>query len=130
MVGDIPAEINRALDEYFGPEPGGFENTKIIAEPGRFFAEASMHLCCHVHSTRTRKQENGDLFNDYLISDGLYGSFNCVVYDGARPRAWLLPGPSLPPIEEPSTLIRSTVFGPTCDSMDCVFKDVYLPKLR
>ncbi len=23
-----------------------------------------------------------------------------------------------------------TVFGPTCDSMDCVFKDVMLPQLR
>ena len=32
----------------------------------------------------------------------------------------------------PSSLIASliTVFGPTCDSMDCVFKDVMLPQLR
>ena len=27
---------------------------RVIAEPGRFFAEASMHLACHVHSVRNR----------------------------------------------------------------------------
>jgi hypothetical protein len=38
------------------------------------------------------------------------------------PRAWLLPGPSLPPLTNTSTLYRSTVFGPTCDSLDVVFR--------
>jgi ornithine decarboxylase len=87
-----------------------------------------MHLVCHVHSVRNREDADGMPYCDYLISDGLYGSFNCVVYDGAKPRAWLVPSPSLPPLDSP--LIRSTVFGPTCDSMDCVFKDVMLPQLR
>ena len=87
-----------------------------------------MHLACHVHSVRNREGEDNSATCDYLISDGLYGSFNCVVYDGAKPRAWLLPSPSLPPLD--NALIRSTVFGPTCDSMDCVFKDVMLPQLR
>jgi ornithine decarboxylase len=128
MVGDIPANINEALEEHFG-DKSPFKDTKVVAEPGRYFAEASMHLCCHVHSVRNRDDgAGGDAFCDYLISDGLYGSFNCVVYDGAKPRAWLLPSPTLPPLE--TNLIRSTVFGPTCDSMDCVFKDVMLPQLR
>ena len=82
MVGDIPANINEALDDFFGKETSFYETLRVIAEPGRYFAEASMHLCCHVHSVRNR-----DDFCDYLISDGLYGSFNCVVYDGAKPRA-------------------------------------------
>jgi len=122
MVGDIPANINEALDEFFGESQ--FTELQVIAEPGRYFAEASMHLLCHIHSVRNRTD-----VCDYLISDGLYGSFNCVVYDGAKPRAWLLPGPSLAPLED-THLQRSTVFGPTCDSMDCVFKDVMLPQLR
>ena len=123
MVGDIPANINEALDEFFG-ETTPYHHIQVIAEPGRYFAEASMHLLCHIHSVRNRAD-----FCDYLISDGLYGSFNCVVYDGAKPRAWLLPGPSLPPLED-TTMQRSTIFGPTCDSMDGVFKDVMLPQLR
>ena len=129
MISDIPANINEALDTFFGNSTP-YKDVKVIAEPGRYFAEASMHLSCHVHSVRQRETASGEEVCDYLISDGLYGSFNCVVYDGAKPRAWLLPGPTLQPIDNPSGLIRSTVFGPTCDSMDCVFKDVMLPRLR
>ncbi|KAJ1452429.1 pyridoxal-dependent decarboxylase [Pelagophyceae sp. CCMP2097] len=153
MVSDIPANINEALDTFFGEKTPYFETLKVIAEPGRYFAEASMHLACHVHSVRNRVEKRttsaaaggpvgpvgpaevaaaevrAEDVCDYLISDGLYGSFNCVVYDGAKPRAWLVPGPTLPPMES-TALIRSTVFGPTCDSMDCVFKDVMLPQLR
>merc|ERR1711988_141 len=128
MVEHIPASINDSLEKYFG-EDSPFASVKVIAEPGRYFAEASMHLCCHVHSLRNRiDPTDGTEFCDYLISDGLYGSFNAILYDGAKPRAWLLPGPNLPPLED--SLKRSTVFGPTCDSMDCVFKNVLLPQLR
>jgi ornithine decarboxylase len=134
MVGEIPAYINEALEKFFGPDTP-YSDLRVIAEPGRYFAEASMHLACHVHSVRNRLDRASDdepdvliPTCDYLISDGLYGSFNCVVYDGAKPRAWLLPGPNLPPMD--TVLMRSTVFGPTCDSMDCVFKDVMLPQLR
>ena len=134
MVGEIPAYINEALEKFFGADTP-YSDLRVIAEPGRYFAEASMHLACHVHSVRNRLDRASDdepdvliPTCDYLISDGLYGSFNCVVYDGAKPRAWLLPGPNLPPMD--TVLMRSTVFGPTCDSMDCVFKDVMLPQLR
>ncbi|KAG5190941.1 hypothetical protein JKP88DRAFT_251889 [Tribonema minus] len=120
----------------------GKRGVQIIAEPGRYFAEASMHLATHVHGYRLRTEPVDALdralaeklqigptdevgmadFVEYWISDGLYGSLNAVIYDQAVPRAWLLPGPSLPPLENPSTLLRSTVFGPTCDSLDVVFR--------
>ena len=112
MVGEIPAYINEARDKFFGADTP-FGDLRVIAEPGRFFAEASMHLACHVHSVRNRVDrasaddpETLVPTCDYLISDGLYGSFNCVVYDGAKPRAWLLPGPNLPPMD--TELKRST----------------------
>jgi ornithine decarboxylase len=112
MVGEIPAYINEALEKFFGADTP-FGDLRVIAEPGRFFAEASMHLACHVHSVRNRVDrasaddpETLVPTCDYLISDGLYGSFNCVVYDGAKPRAWLLPGPNLPPMD--TELKRST----------------------
>jgi diaminopimelate decarboxylase len=57
MVGDIPASINKALDEFFGGDSDDFEQVKVIAEPGRYFAESSMHLCCHIHSFRNRIDE-------------------------------------------------------------------------
>lgn len=154
MKGDIPQAINAAIAKNF-PDP----KIRIISEPGRYFAEASMHLMTHVHGIRERNEvadqvdadvsfhlQIGDLseqkdeqgkvttatvpYNEYWISDGLYGSFNNIIYDHAVPRAWLMPSPQLGPIENPTTLIRSTVFGPSCDSLDVVFKDVLLPKLR
>lgn len=156
MMGPIPTAIKRALAEHF-PEGNGHPPIQIIAEPGRYFAEASMHLATHVHGFREREERADALdhalleklqigidetqvaehgvevmapFVEYWISDGLYGSLNCVIYDHAVPRAWLLPSPTLPPMENGSTLIRSTVFGPTCDSLDVVFRDVLLPHLR
>eukprot|EP00052_Salpingoeca_macrocollata_P011590 m.89441 g.89441 ORF g.89441 m.89441 type:complete len:510 (-) comp18121_c1_seq1:128-1657(-) len=146
MQGDIPTSINTALAKHFADS-----KIRVIAEPGRYFAEASMHLLTHIHGRRERVEPidslarasaatassdtaddtmKGSPYMEYWISDGLYGSFNGVIYDHAVPRAWLMPSPSLPPLENPSTLVRSTVFGPTCDSLDVVFKDVLLPKLR
>mmetsp|Transcript_10005 Transcript_10005/g.17547 ORF Transcript_10005/g.17547 Transcript_10005/m.17547 type:complete len:464 (-) Transcript_10005:80-1471(-) len=133
MTGEIPHTINRTLEEHFGPE-SPFPNTQVIAEPGRYFCEGTMHLVCVIHSHRRRKDAEGKSWSDYVLSDGLYGSFNGVIYDGSRPSAFVLPNPlteedaaqkAAPDCE----LERSIIFGPTCDSMDCVYKDVMLPLL-
>lgn len=62
----------------------------------------------------------------YYISDGLYGGFNAVVYDGWLPKA-------IPFRVHPATGCAAavtapgprhalaTLFGPTCDSLDVVF---------
>jgi ornithine decarboxylase len=60
----------------------------------------------------------------YYINDGVYGSFNCLVFDHA--------------IVEPKTLKEtdgnplypSSIWGPTCDSFDCITKSVALPKVE
>ncbi len=60
---------------------------------------------------------------DYWITDGLYGSMNCLLYDHATLSARTLRCPSLPP--PPPALDdahASTVFGPTCDGLDIVLK--------
>ena len=60
---------------------------------------------------------------DYWITDGLYGSMNCLLYDHATLSARTLRCPTLPP--PPSSLEHaqaSTVFGPTCDGLDVVLK--------
>jgi hypothetical protein len=58
----------------------------------------------------------------YYLSDGLYGSFNNIVFDHAKP----LPL-SMKSSENKS---RSTLFGPTCDSIDVVCKDIDLPEME
>ena len=101
----------------------------VMAEPGRFFAETSGFMCAVVQGVRNRRSEGRV---DYWISDGLYGSLNCILYDGQRPKFSVMRSPSLPPIDDAGREVtrRSTLWGPTCDSADCVYQDLELPELR
>lgn len=62
--------VNAALDDYF-PES---EGVQVIAEPGRFYVAAAYTLATLIHSKRDTM---------YYINDGVYGSFNCILYDHA-----------------------------------------------
>nr|CAH7759398.1 unnamed protein product [Callosobruchus chinensis] len=96
-------EINCALDEYF-PDP----NIRIIAEPGRFYVASAYTLTCNIYSIRNIV----DTHRMYYINDGVYGSFNCILYDHqvVEPK----------PLEQaPDAVYRpSSVWGPTCDGLD------------
>lgn len=117
---------------------------QVIAEPGRYFAEACCTFACMVFGIRAQKLLDGEQGYDYWITDGLYGSMNSVMYDHAilttRPLAAAMPA-GIAEIENESTvaseqpcakeqLFKSTVFGPTCDGLDTVLTDYSLPKLR
>jgi len=58
----------------------------------------------------------------YYLSDGVYGSFNNIVFDHAQPS---------PATFKTSDITRkSCLFGPTCDSIDVICKDIDLPELE
>lgn len=78
----------------------------------------------------------------YYVNDGVYGAFNNLMFDHAsvRPRV-LRVNPKhqnkkkaadggTPPDDEKADLFASTVFGPTCDSIDVIARSVLLPKLE
>jgi ornithine decarboxylase len=96
------------------------EDVCVIAEPGRYFAEPIARLYTRIVGVRERGGSR-----DYFIRDGLYGSFNCVLYDHAAPvpRALALSDAAAP-------TYPSTIYGPTCDGLDKVVEAVPLPKLR
>lgn len=53
----------------------------VIAEPGRFFVSSAYTLITRIHAKR-HVYRNGDLHDVmYYINDGVYGSFNCNLYD-------------------------------------------------
>lgn len=54
----------------------------------------------------------------------------CYRYDGQNPEYLVLRSPELPVLSDPVPLFTSTLWGPTCDSADVVYKDVQLPALR
>lgn len=141
-LGGVPAAINTALAEHF-PEGSGI---RVIAEPGRYFAESAATLATLVYGRRVRPQTvasqggasegHGSAYQsthqshamqneyEYWITDGLYGSMNCLLYDHAtvKPRALLA--------SAGQHLLPSTLFGPTCDGLDTVVRSYPLPELQ
>ena len=121
-LGGVPAAVNASLAMHF-PEGCG---VRLIAEPGRYFAESVATLACLVYGRRQRASEAGGEAHgfDYWITDGLYGSMNCLLYDHAT----VFPRP-LGGIPDGVKVVPSTVFGPTCDGLDTVVRDYPLPEL-
>lgn len=119
---DMENSIRKSLAKYF-PDP---ESVSIIAEPGRYFAEAASTILTSVFGRRDIVNEHGQKEIDYWITDGLYGSFNCILYDHATviPR-----GLKLSKQKVDSPLYSSTLFGPTCDGLDVVAQGKQLPEL-
>jgi ornithine decarboxylase len=127
-LGAVPAAVNAALSSFF-PEDG---RLRVIAEPGRYFAEASAVLACMINGWRHRQCDDRTTCMDYFISDGIYGSMNCLLYDHAEIDPKPLRSYLLPPLstEDEENMMPSTLFGPTCDGLDTVCRDVPLPLLR
>lgn len=63
---------------------------------------------------------------DY-INDGVYGSFNCILFDHqtVHPHVLCMGGSFHVPSSE--KVQASSVWGPTCDSIDCVCPVTQLP---
>jgi len=113
---EIADAIAPVLDELF-------PNTDLIAEPGRYFVAESHTLAVNVFAKRTVETGNEKHFL-YYVNDGVYQSFNCILFDHYEPKPFVLGA------AENAELFRCTVFGPTCDSMDCISKDILLPELN
>lgn len=105
-----------------------FADVRVIAEPGRFFACASHTLVCNVFSKRVldkvdpatgEKAEETWLY----INDGAYNSFNNIFYDHAEITPYVLNEKALT-----RDLQTTTIFGPTCDALDCIKKQHPFPE--
>lgn len=59
----------------------------------------------------------------YYVNDGVYGSFNCLVFDHATVN------PEVFGTDKKAEKFPSSIWGPTCDSLDCITKNVLLPKV-
>lgn len=72
QIADI---VNDALNEWFPPNNG----VTIIAEPGRYFVASAFTLATKIHSIKKRSNDENHIM--YFINDGVYGSFNSILYD-------------------------------------------------
>jgi len=116
---EIANTIRPVLDSLFP------YNVDIMAEPGRYFVADSHILVTNVFAKRMMTTESGEKKFLYYINDGVYQSFNSIFFDHAAPVPLLLEKK-----ENHDDLHKCTLFGPTCDSMDCIAKDISLPELE
>lgn len=117
LFNEISIEINNALNDFYYDELLNNE-ISFISEPGRFFIETSHTLILNVIS----KKKDNDIIK-YYINDGIYGCFNCIINDHANPSFNLLKS-------NDNELYNSIIFGPTCDSIDIIKKNIILPELN
>lgn len=65
--------------------------SQIIAEPGRYVVASAFTLATNIIAKREVYDANGSLESImYYVNDGLYGSFNTIVYDHSTCEAVLL----------------------------------------
>jgi ornithine decarboxylase len=113
----LAAGIRPALDELFP------NNVRVIGEPGRYMVARSHALMVNVTSRRLTEEESGDNVL-YYVDDGVYGSFSCMPFDHQKPQPMVFSDQRNGPLR------KSTIFGPTCDSLDCLGKEFMLPVLE
>ncbi len=74
------------------------------------------------------------LIVDY-VNDGMYGSFNCLTFDHAVVQGLVMKRNGDFVLDQPETLallpqFAASIWGPTCDSIDLIGKDLMLPELK
>lgn len=126
-IEQISEKINQAQRDFFGEEVDN-NTVRFIAEPGRYFVQKSHTLVLNVIGKKRETiynettSENEEIII-YYLNDGVYGSFNCIYFDNKKP--------IILPFNERNekTLYKSKIFGPTCDSIDLISKEIMLPEL-
>lgn len=108
-VAAMAGEIYRAIKQYF-PE------TEIWAEPGRYICGTAMNLITQVIGTKIRNNQQW-----YFLDDGLYGTFSGVIFDH-----WDFELETF----KSGKKIPATFAGPSCDSLDIMFRDKYTVPLE
>ncbi|XP_013107441.1 ornithine decarboxylase 1 [Stomoxys calcitrans] len=114
--------VNKSVLRHF-PD----DKVNIIAEPGRYFVAAAYTLICKIHAKREARLPNGKLLTKmYYLNDGVYGSFNCILYDHQHAEVVHF-------VNEEDAIVpkfNSLIWGPTCDALDKIAEDVQLPDLK
>ncbi|PVF95305.1 hypothetical protein CPB86DRAFT_711415 [Serendipita vermifera] len=131
--------IGDALREHFSGS-----NIQIIAEPGRYYVAEAFTLATNIIARRGPDRAVLEAAADddnpkvmYYMNDGVYSSFNCIMFDHQTVSPFcltvgkvLVDAPTPLDTQEqdsPPVSVMSSLWGPTCDAIDCVLAKVKLP---
>ncbi|KAA1467274.1 ornithine decarboxylase [Dentipellis sp. KUC8613] len=128
------AILRDAIHHYFPDRQG----LRIIAEPGRYYVSRAFSLAANVIARRAplsegepepaaQEADSNEPTLMYYINDGVYGAFNCILFDHQKVQPYVLSLNGSFHIPASVPLRTSSVWGPTCDSIDCVCPTVALP---
>jgi len=123
---EISENIRNGIHDFFGKET----SVRFIAEPGRYFVESIQTLViCIIGKKRVKSFDDDDDDEDddkyiYYLNDGLYGSFNNIIFEKCEPNICHRIK------KDDNKLYASRLFGPTCDSMDMIYDSIFLPELE
>jgi len=112
---ELANTINIAIKKNFSDS-----NVRIIAEPGRYMVASAYTLVTKVTTVRDTSGSGGDV--RYYINDGVYGSFNNIIYDHAKPMPELL-------YSIKKEYKTCSIWGPSCDGLDQINADLYFSTL-
>jgi len=115
---NLAAAIRAGISSFAKSFSRPLNSVRFIAEPGRYFVSASTAIATKIYA---RKGGNSD-YQALYVDDGVYGSFNNVVYDHATPVPQKLSVAVAKAtgvkVQEDESVIPTAVFGPTCDGLD------------
>ena len=150
---DATADVLRDAIDFHFPDRTGL---RIIAEPGRYFVSRAFRLAVNIiarraplsgeETTEIKDESNDqpsvmcmasslvrnvcelkDFTLDY-INDGVYGAFNCILFDHQEVHPYVLSINGSFHFSGTESLQPSSIWGPTCDSIDCVCRVTMLPE--
>ncbi|EKM57862.1 uncharacterized protein PHACADRAFT_251754 [Phanerochaete carnosa HHB-10118-sp] len=126
--------LRDAIDLHFPAR----ENLRIIAEPGRYYVAKAFSLAVNVIARRApppavegadaEETDPGEPSVMYYINDGVYGAFNCIMFDHQTPQPGVLCLNGSFHVPSSVSMCASSVWGPTCDSIDVVCPVTQLPR--
>jgi ornithine decarboxylase len=115
---DIAATVRKAIAD-FRVKFTADRQLRFIAEPGRYFVSRSTTIATKIYGRKGGMGKTQALY----IDDGVYGSFNNVVYDHYHPVPIKLTSAlESHDDEESNAQMPTAVFGPTCDGLDQICK--------
>ncbi|CAE6381881.1 unnamed protein product [Rhizoctonia solani] len=134
---EATAQVLRdALVRYFPDR----SSIRVIAEPGRFYVSGAFSLAANIIARRARASDDANTADApedaeqpnimYYINDGVYGAFNCIMFDHQHVHPYVISlGKNLTGPVDPTKIPQAacSVWGPTCDSIDCVCPMTKLP---
>ncbi|XP_058054965.1 ornithine decarboxylase-like [Anopheles bellator] len=120
-IDEVSMIVNSALEKFF-PDKAA---VRVISEPGRYYVSSAFTLVTNVQSKRVCLNARTGAIDRmmYYLNDGVYASFNCILYDHQIPHPKLIG-------RQGGKLYNSTIWGPTCDALDQLIETIALPELE